>query len=118
MRYSVGTEAAYLVFALIIGVLAYFAAERFKRSHGVTPWRWPAAAWGIIGFLSLLLCVVLFLIAQRTTRLPSVSGHGPRRTGGGAAARLVPRSERAVRTALLGRLRLDGAGGHRRDGHE
>ena len=48
-----------------------------------TPWRWPAAAWGIIGFLSLLLCVVLFLIAQRTTRLPSVSATVPAAPAGG-----------------------------------
>jgi Na+/melibiose symporter-like transporter len=65
-----------LVLALVIGVVvamvAYRSSERFKGTHHVTPWRIPSWAWALIGFLSLLLCAILMLIAQRTTK-PSVA---------------------------------------------
>jgi hypothetical protein len=58
---------AFLVLALLFGLMAYRTAESFKKQHGVTPWHWPSWTWGLVGFASLLLWAVLFLIARSTT---------------------------------------------------
>jgi F0F1-type ATP synthase assembly protein I len=58
----------FLVVGLVVGFVAYRSSETYKRQHQVTPWHIPSLVWGLIGFLSLLLCAVLFLIARRTTK--------------------------------------------------
>jgi hypothetical protein len=58
----------YLAIGLVIGFIAYRSSERYKRDHGVTPWRIPSLVWGLIGFISLILCAILFVIAARTTK--------------------------------------------------
>ena len=63
-----------LVFATII----FFASERFRRAHGVTPWRMPSIAWAIIGFLSWLICLILWLVASSQARKKlAAGGYGP-----------------------------------------
>jgi hypothetical protein len=59
----------FLLIALVFGFAAYRASEAFTKKRGTTPWRLPSWAWGLIGFLSLVLCVVLFVIASRTTKV-------------------------------------------------
>ncbi len=63
-----------LVLGVLFGVAAYAQSERFKKRKGVTPWRWPSFLWGIVGFISLLLWIVLFLIASRTTKAAPATG--------------------------------------------
>jgi len=63
----------YLVIGLVVGLLAYRSSESFKKKNNVTPWHMPSWVWGLIGFLSLLVCVILFLIARSTTK-PVVAG--------------------------------------------
>jgi amino acid transporter len=69
----------YLVIGLVVGFVAYRSSEAFKQRNHVTPWRIPSLVWGVIGFISLLLCAVLFLIARRTTKpaVPAVSVTSP-----------------------------------------
>ncbi len=62
----------YLVIGLVVGFVAYRSSESFKQRNNVTPWHIPSLVWGLIGFLSLLLCAVLFLIARSTTK-PAVA---------------------------------------------
>ena len=61
-----------LVVALVIGavvaLVAYRSSEKYKDAHRVTPWRIPSWGWAVIGFISLLLCAILFAIARRTTK--------------------------------------------------
>jgi hypothetical protein len=57
-----------LPLAIAIGALAYWRAVEFRRVHGVTPWRWSPWLWAFIGFLSLLLWVVLYVVAIAQTR--------------------------------------------------
>jgi amino acid transporter len=59
----------FLLIALVFGFAAYRSSEAFNKKRGTTPWRLPSWAWAMIGFLSLLLCAVLFLIASRTTKV-------------------------------------------------
>ena len=65
-----------LALGVVFAVAAYMQSERFKKRNGVTPWRWPSFVWGIVGLISLLLWLVLFLIAINTTKVPAVSGAG------------------------------------------
>jgi hypothetical protein len=58
----------YFAIGLVIGFVAYRSSESYKRQHHVTPWRIPSLVWGLIGFLSLILCAILFLIARKTTK--------------------------------------------------
>jgi Protein of unknown function (DUF2510) len=63
----------YLIIALAIGFVAYRSSEAFRREHNVTPWHLPSLVWGFIGFLSLILCAVLLLIARKTTKTVAAS---------------------------------------------
>jgi hypothetical protein len=54
--------------AACFGFAAYRASISYQRKHGYTPWRLPSWAWGLIGFLSLLLWAILYLIASKTTK--------------------------------------------------
>jgi H+/Cl- antiporter ClcA len=63
-----------LVLGVLFGVAAYAQSERFKKRKGVTPWGWPSFVWGIVGFISLLLWIILFLIASRTTKVAPATG--------------------------------------------
>ncbi|HXR55044.1 MAG TPA: DUF2510 domain-containing protein [Acidimicrobiales bacterium] len=65
---SSASAIVFLIIGLVIGFIAYRSSESFKEKNGVTPWHMPSWVWGVIGFLSLLLCVVLFLIARSTTK--------------------------------------------------
>lgn len=58
----------YLGVALVVAFVAYRSSETYKRENHVTPWHLPSLVWALIGFLSLLLCAVLFLIARKTTK--------------------------------------------------
>ena len=72
-----------LILPLVIGVVAalvaYRSSETFKGTHYVTPWRIPSWGWALIGFLSFLLCAILFAIARRTTKPAPVVD--PKHTG-------------------------------------
>ena len=57
-----------LVIGVVVALVAYRSSEGFKDANHVTPWRIPSWGWALIGFLSLLLWVILFLIAKRTTK--------------------------------------------------
>jgi Protein of unknown function (DUF2510) len=61
-----------LIIGVVVALVAYRSSERFKDANHVTPWRIPSWGWAIIGFLSFLLCLILMLIAQRTTK-PAVA---------------------------------------------
>jgi hypothetical protein len=63
-----GMSLVYLVIACAVAAIAYRASESFKRKNGVTPWHWPSWVWALVGFLSLVLCAVLLVIAQRRTK--------------------------------------------------
>jgi len=65
---SSASAIVFLIIGLVIGFIAYRSSESFKQKNGVTPWHMPSWVWGVIGFLSLLLCVILFLIARSTTK--------------------------------------------------
>lgn len=58
----------YLGIGLVVAFVAYRSSETYKRQHNVTPWHLPSLVWALIGFLSLLLCAILFLIARKTTK--------------------------------------------------
>jgi len=62
-----------LIVGLVVGFVAYRSSESFKQRNDVTPWHIPSLVWGLIGFLSLLLCAILFLIARRTTKPASLA---------------------------------------------
>ena len=58
----------YLAIGFVVAFLAYRSSETFKRENNVTPWHLPSLVWALIGFLSILLCVILFLVARKTTK--------------------------------------------------
>ena len=62
-----------LVIGVVVALIAYRSSETFKRTHYVTPWRIPSWGWALIGFISFLLCAILFAIPRRTTK-PSAGG--------------------------------------------
>ncbi len=74
-----GLVAAEFVIALVFGGLGFWLSERFRRNWGRTPWGLPSLLWAFIFFLSLLIGVILFRIAQRNTRSTStaVPGQSP-----------------------------------------
>jgi hypothetical protein len=77
---STSTLVVTLAIGVAVSVIAYRSSESFKRKRGVTPWGLPSWGWGVIGFCSLLLCGILFIIASRTTKLPMAPtawGNGP-----------------------------------------
>ena len=57
-----------LVIAAVFAVVAFFASQGFKKRNGVTPWHVPSVVWGLIGFVSLILCAILLAIAAKTTK--------------------------------------------------
>jgi len=57
-----------LALAVVVAVVAYTSSESFKKKNGVTPWHWPSWLWAVVGFVSLLLCLILFMIASRRTK--------------------------------------------------
>jgi hypothetical protein len=70
----------YLVMAVVVAIVAFRSSENFKAKNGVTPWHWPSWLWGFVGFISLLLCLILFVIASRATK-PVTVGVGDGRHG-------------------------------------
>ena len=66
-HYSPGASLVILGLGVVFGILGYTRSEAFKKRTGITPWRWPSFVWAIVGFISLLLWAILFLIATRTT---------------------------------------------------
>jgi hypothetical protein len=70
----------YLVVAVVVAIVAFRSSENFKAKNGVTPWHWPSWLWGFVGFISLLLCLILFVIASRATK-PVTVGAGDGRLG-------------------------------------
>ena len=60
-------DIALLVVALAVGYIAFRSADAFRHDHGVSPWGWPPMVWFAIGFISLLLCCVLFYTARSST---------------------------------------------------
>jgi Protein of unknown function (DUF2510) len=74
---STGPFVFDLVIGLVVGYFAYRSSEKFKWRNNVTPWHIPSLVWGLIGFLSLLLCVILLLIARRTTKPVAISDGAP-----------------------------------------
>jgi H+/Cl- antiporter ClcA len=65
---SPAVSLVYLAVGAVFGVVAFFASEGFKKRNGVTPWRLPSWVWGIIGFVSFVVCAVLIAIAARNTK--------------------------------------------------
>ena len=65
---SSNSALVYLALGVVFGLITFFASEQFKRRWGRTPWGWPSAVWGIVGFLSLLLCVILMVLASWSTK--------------------------------------------------
>lgn len=55
------------VLGLVSAFLAYRESERFARSHGVTPWRVPSAAWAWLGLVGLVAAGLLLAVARRST---------------------------------------------------
>ena len=74
---SSASAIVFLIIGLVIGYIAYRSSESFKQKNGVTPWHMPSWVWGVIGFLSLLLCVILFLIARSTTKPAASTATAP-----------------------------------------
>jgi hypothetical protein len=80
------------VLGVVLASLGYFLSERYKRSHGVTPWRVPSGMWAVLLFLLSLIGVLMYVIACFTTRPkagptdwaggPQPWGPGPRGAGG------------------------------------
>jgi hypothetical protein len=67
-----------LILGLVFGGLSFAASEGFRKRNGVTPWRWSSIVWGIIGFLSILVCVIMMAIAGSQTKKKLASGaYGP-----------------------------------------
>jgi hypothetical protein len=64
---SAGPLIFSLCLALLFGYLCYRSSEKFKWQNNVTPWHIPSLVWGLIGFLSVVLCAILLVIARRTT---------------------------------------------------
>ena len=100
----------YLGIGLVVAFVAYRSSETYKRQHNVTPWHLPSLVWALIGFLSLLLCAILFLIAAEDDQ----AGGCDVQAGRNSVARLVSRSNGATRTPFLGRCALDRSGRGRR----
>jgi hypothetical protein len=81
------------VLGVVLGSLGYFLSERYKRSHGVTPWKVPSGMWAVLLFLLSLIGVLMYVIACFTTRPkagptdwaggPQPWGPGPRGAGPG-----------------------------------
>ena len=67
------------VLGVVLASLGYFLSERYKRSHGVTPWRVPSGMWAVLLFLLSLIGVLMYVIACFTTRPKA----GPRDWTGG-----------------------------------
>ena len=82
----------YLVMAVVVAIVAFRSSENFKAKNGVTPWHWPSWLWGFVGFISLLLCLILFMIASRRTK-PVTGQMGDGRDGD--AVRSLPSPEYA-----------------------
>ena len=66
--YSSSQVLILLAIGAVVALVAYRSSEKFKRTNQVTPWHIPSWAWVLIGFISLLLCLILFAIARRTTK--------------------------------------------------
>ncbi|HEX3794521.1 MAG TPA: DUF2510 domain-containing protein [Acidimicrobiales bacterium] len=87
----------FLILAVVFGFCAYRASESFKMKRRVTPWGLPSWVWGIIGFLSLLLWAILFLIARKTTKDPVLNESGQVATSVPEGWYPDPRSEHELR---------------------
>ena len=66
--YTTTTLVDGFVLGVVLASVGYFLSERYKRSHGVTPWRVPSSMWAVLLFLLSLIGVVMYLIACFTTR--------------------------------------------------
>jgi hypothetical protein len=61
-------SSAYLIVALVFGVVGWNEARRFGKQYDRTPWGWHAVVWGVVFFLSLLIGLILIAIAERAGR--------------------------------------------------
>jgi drug/metabolite transporter (DMT)-like permease len=73
----------YLVVAVLFGIAFYSSSESFKKKNGVTPWNWPSWLWGVVGFASFLIGLILWAIAERRTK--SVLARGTTNGGFGSS---------------------------------
>jgi hypothetical protein len=74
-----------LVFGLVWAAVGYLLSEQARRKRGRTPWGLPSLVWALFWFLSVVIGLVLYLIAQygetrraQRTGTPPVGGaYGP-----------------------------------------
>ena len=82
-----------LVLSVVWAFIGYTLSEQTKRTTGRTPWGLPSAVWALLWFLSVVVGLVLYLIAQssetrrmrRSGRVPGPTfsaTHGPAVPGG------------------------------------
>jgi hypothetical protein len=85
--YTSTTLVEEAVLGIILASVGYFLSERYKRSHGVTPWRVPSGMWAVLLLFLSLIGVLMYVIACLTTRPesgPADRDGGPQRRGPGA----------------------------------
>jgi hypothetical protein len=57
-------EVLLLVLSVVWAFIGYTLSEQTKRTTGRTPWGLPSAVWAVLWFLSVIIGLVLYLIAQ------------------------------------------------------
>ncbi len=71
-------EVLLLVLSVVWAFIGYTLSEQTKRTTGRTPWGLPSALWAFLWFLSVIVGLVLYLIAQSSeTRRMRRSGRVP-----------------------------------------
>jgi hypothetical protein len=76
MNSSPALNLVILAVSVVVAIVAYKSSESFKKKNGVTPWHWPSWLWAFVGFLSFLLCAILYSIASRRTKAVPFSALG------------------------------------------
>lgn len=67
MAHFSGSELIVLgALGVVWAAVGYYLSERSRRSTGRTPWGLPSPVWALLWFLSVVLGLVLYLIAQYT----------------------------------------------------
>jgi hypothetical protein len=70
----------WILFTVLICVVAYKESESFARQNGTTPWGLPSWAWVVFAFVQCFVTAILLFVARRTTkpvdgsRLAAISG--------------------------------------------
>ncbi|MHB1709934.1 MAG: DUF2510 domain-containing protein [Acidimicrobiales bacterium] len=79
MAHLSGSELIALgALGVVWAAIGYYLSERSRRATGRTPWGLPSPVWALLWFLSVLLGLVLYLIAQYTaTRKAGRMGPAP-----------------------------------------